>query len=407
MIICLLIKNKCLLYTYKKRKDVIGLDIAILGLGTVGGGVKEIIDESPRLKEKLNVAAIWVRKEKVDATQNKTNDYQSILDNDDIKVIVETLGGIHPAYEMIMDAFKAGKNVVTANKAVVAKYMEEFINEAKQNHVSFRFEPSVAGGIPWIQNLKRVLRIDDVQSIGGILNGTSNFIIDAIVNQHVSFKEALKQAQDLGYAEADPTADIDGYDVENKLCISTDLAFNTLIKPGDAIKKVGIRNLLKEDVDFFLGRNMNIKLIGKASLYNQDKLAISIEPTLLPVDNTVANVNGNLNYVQLTGDTIGPLGFLGQGAGRKPTANALLQDVVDIFESNPSYSIDGSQHLVIDNNNFAAEYIIRTEIDLSDLKDVTNLEGKYWTLSNQTIESAHMLYQEILQADNKTIMFRQ
>ncbi len=152
---------------------------------------------------------------------------------------------------------------------------------------------------------------------------------------------------------------------------------------------------------------MNIKLIGKASLYNQDKLAISIEPTLLPVDNTVATVNGNLNYVQLSGDTIGPLGFLGQGAGRKPTANALLQDIVDVFESNPSYFIDGSHHLVIDNNNFAAEYIIRTEIDLSDLKDVTNLEGKYWTLSNQTIESAHMLYQEILQADNKTIMFRQ
>lgn len=406
MIICLLIKNKCLLYTYK-RKDVIGLDIAILGLGTVGGGVKEIIDESPRLNEKLNVSAIWVRKEKVDANQNKTNDYQSILDNDDIKVIVETLGGIHPAYEMIMDAFKAHKNVVTANKAVVAKYMEEFIHEAARNHVSFRFEPSVAGGIPWIQNLKRALRIDDVQSIGGILNGTSNFIIDAIAHQHVSFAEALKQAQDLGYAEADPTADIDGYDVENKLCISTDLAFNTIVKPGDAIKKIGIRNLLKEDVDFFSSRNMNIKLIGKASLYNQDKLAISIEPTLLPVDNTVANVNGNLNYVQLSGDTIGPLGFLGQGAGRKPTANALLQDIVDVFESNPSYSIDGSQHLVIDNNNFAAEYIIRTEIDLSDLKDVTNLEGKYWTLSNQTIESAHMLYQEILQADNKTIMFRQ
>ncbi|MFN1208287.1 homoserine dehydrogenase, partial [Enterococcus lactis] len=121
------------------RKDVIGLDIAILGLGTVGGGVKDIIDESPRLKEKLNVESIWVRKEKVDATQNKTNDYQSILDNADIKVIVETLGGIHPAYEMIMEAFKAGKNVVTANKAVVAKYMEEFIHEAKQNHVSFRF----------------------------------------------------------------------------------------------------------------------------------------------------------------------------------------------------------------------------------------------------------------------------
>ncbi|MBC6388825.1 homoserine dehydrogenase [Lactobacillus kunkeei] len=392
---------------HTKRKDVIRLDIAILGLGTVGGGVKDIINESPRLKEKLNVAAIWVRKEKVDATQNKTNDYQSILDNDDIKVIVETLGGIHPAYEMIMDAFKAGKNVVTANKAVVAKYMEEFIHEAKQNHVSFRFEPSVAGGIPWIQNLKRVLRIDDVQSIGGILNGTSNFIIDAIVNQHVSFAEALKQAQDLGYAEADPTADIDGYDVENKLCISTDLAFNTLVKPGDAIKKVGIRNLLKEDVDFFLGRNMNIKLIGQARLYNQDKLAISIEPTLLPVDNTIATVNGNLNYVQLTGDTIGPLGFLGQGAGRKPTANALLQDVVDILENNPYYDIDGSHRLVIDNHNFAAEYILRTELDLIDLQDVSRLEGRYWHLANQTIESAHMLYQEVLQRDNKAIMFRQ
>ena len=226
------------------------MNVAILGYGVVGSGVETIISEQLGDKEPIKVVKIWNRPNKTKQIPYFVSDIEAIINDPSIECVVEALNGIHPAYEHIMACLKKGKHVVSANKAVVAAFFEEFQQAAHDNQVCFKYEASVGGGIPWIKELKRAKRIDAVSSISGILNGTSNYILSTMAKAHLSFSDVLLDAQELGYAEADPSADIDGFDILNKLIISSYVAFEARVKPDDFLR-LSMRGVSLEDSQYF------------------------------------------------------------------------------------------------------------------------------------------------------------
>ncbi|WP_413627023.1 homoserine dehydrogenase [Fructilactobacillus vespulae] len=382
------------------------MNIAILGKGTVGSGVDQIISEqNTAFTNQLKVVSIFVRPEKVDGSPKLTADYASILNNPDIDLIVEVLGGIEPAHTMIIDALKHGKSVVTANKAVVARHIQEFTKIAAENQVKFYFESSVGGGIPWIINLERALRIDKIDSIHGIFNGTSNFILDQMTKTGAKFDEVLKEAQDLGYAEADPSADIDGYDIENKLCISTDIAYDTIVEPGDHLLKFGIRNITHNDIQYFKEHGWIVKLLGRSFLKN-NRYTFVIEPTLYSPGQIEAGVHNNYNYVGLRGDTIGKLSFNGQGAGMLPTAHALVQDILDVYLKNDHLDRKFNQKLELNNETKIMDYIVRTKADLNHYLPDYELkqDGEYWFVKQINTKLIHETVQQIALTGDKPFL---
>lgn len=378
------------------------MKIAILGHGTVGQGVSEIINDASASKgtAQIEIAYVWVRPEKANDQPNYTANYQEILEDPTVDVIVEVLGGFEPARTMILAALEHGKHVVTANKAVVARYLVLFNQMAEQHQVKFYFESSVGGGIPWIINLERALRIDEVDSIHGIFNGTSNFILDQMTKTGASFEDVLKEAQDLGYAEADPSADIDGFDIENKLCISADIAYNTVIEPGDQLLKFGIRNITAADIAFFKEHNWVVKLLGR-SLRKEDTYSFIIEPTLYLPGEIEAGVHDNYNYVGLRGTTIGKLSFNGQGAGKLPTAHALMQDILDLQQGANHLYQDFDQKLALDNRRSIRNYVVRTVLDLRQSFADYDLQqnGSYWLVADISAEDLHRKIAELIKQD--------
>ncbi|WP_395319164.1 homoserine dehydrogenase [Fructilactobacillus frigidiflavus] len=379
------------------------MKIAILGLGTVGSGVDQIIAAGQTgFTQALEVSKIFVRPSKVDLDPRMTANYDDILNDSSIELVVETLGGLEPSHDMIVQALKHGKNVVTANKAVVARHIQEFTQLAKANHVKFYFESAVGGGIPWIINLERTLRIDEIDSIHGIFNGTSNFILDQMTKTGASFESILKEAQDLGYAEADPSADIDGYDIENKLCISVDIAYDTVVEPGDELLKFGIRNVTAADIAYFKAHGWVVKLLGR-SFRKNNRFSFVIEPTLFAPGQIEAGVHDNYNYVGLRGTTIGKLTFNGQGAGMFPTAHALVQDIIDVAIDQVHLPREFNQTLQLDNATKSRDYIVRTPVDLAKLLpdyQVTQ-DGDYWLVKN--INTA-VMHQTVAQLDGKPFL---
>ncbi|MEJ6401058.1 homoserine dehydrogenase [Nicoliella lavandulae] len=387
------------------------MNIAILGLGTVGTGVAKIVEGADAMTKAadLHVSHVFVRPEKADASKRLTSDYDAILNDDDVDAVVEVLGGIEPAHSMILDALRHQKHVVTANKAVVARYMEEFVQTAKDNVVQFRFEASVAGGIPWITNLERTLRIDSINSFHGIFNGTSNFILDQMTKTGASFDSILKQAQDLGYAEADPSADIDGYDIENKLCISLDIAYDTLVHPGDNLPKFGIRTIQAQDIDFFKQQGWVVKLIGR-SVRHGDHFSYVIEPMLCRAGSIEASISDNFNYASLHGDSIGELGFMGQGAGMLPTAHAVVQDLLDVKCSNEHLDRCFGKTLQLDNRSDEGTYWVRTSAaqfkELAKAWHPVEHDG-YFKVEDIDAQSMHDLMKELLLIDANAFMARE
>lgn len=300
------------------------MKIGLLGCGTVGSGVKEIIEKIPSFE----ITKILVRDLDENSTKNMTTDFSEVMASD-IDVIIEVMGGLHPAYEYIMEALNKGKHVITANKAVVCEYYQTFIETAQKKHVHFLFEASCGGGIPWIKNLMRAKRIDQINEISGIFNGTTNYILDAMHKYDVTFSEVLKKAQELGYAEADPSADIDGFDIQRKCMISTSLAFDTIIDPNQICVE-GIRNITTSDIACFKNKHQVCKLMAFAK-YHHNECAVYVEPTLFDENELESSVPANFNLVTLYGNTIGELKFYGQGAGKLPTANAVVSDLLDIL----------------------------------------------------------------------------
>ncbi|MCT4620153.1 MAG: homoserine dehydrogenase [Marinisporobacter sp.] len=315
------------------------IKIGLLGLGTVGSGVYEIINNPKNnLKRLLNknveISKILVRdknkKRNISVPENiLTENPDDLLNDPDIDIIVEVMGGIDTAYKYISTAFKNNKHVVTANKAVVSKYLNDFLSLANRHHKGFLFEASVAGGIPIIKPLKQNIRINQISEIKGILNGTTNFILTKMAEENLSFNEALALATELGYAEADPTDDIEGYDVQRKLAILSSIAFHNQVAV-DSIQCRGIRTLSTKDIEIFERLHLTVKLAGKA-IACDDEISASVEPILIDKNSTMATVKDAFNIVSITGDTIGNLQFYGQGAGKNPTANAVVCDIYDII----------------------------------------------------------------------------
>ena len=315
------------------------IQIAIMGLGTVGTGVAKVVAENARqierkLGEPLQVKTILVRHFKDGPyRQLMTDDFTRIEEDDAIRVVVETIGGVEAAYEYTKRALNAGKHVVTANKQLVAEKGCELLALAKKRGVNYLFEASVGGGIPVLHPLTQCMAANRIDEVYGILNGTTNYILTRMVRAGATFADALREAQEKGYAEADPTADVEGIDAGRKICILADLAFGRQVDPA-AVPMEGISRLSLDDVRIAQRAGYRIKLLGRALRLGSGRTAY-VAPHLVPEDHPLANVEDVFNAVVVKGNATGEVMFYGRGAGEMPTASACVADVMEALQASP------------------------------------------------------------------------
>ncbi|MDD3218065.1 MAG: homoserine dehydrogenase [Lachnospiraceae bacterium] len=324
------------------------IEVAILGLGTVGMGVYKVLqmqkDEMPyKIGTELKVKKVLVRNvekaiKKIGDESLVTNDFQSILEDPDIKIVIEVMGGMEPAKTYIMESLKAGKNVVSANKDLIAMCGGELLDAAKDQKLDFLFEAAVAGGIPIIRPLKQCLQGNHLTEIMGIVNGTTNFILSKMTQEGMEFEDALALATKLGYAEADPTADIEGLDAGRKVAIMASIAFNSRVTFPDVYTE-GITKITATDIRYAKEMGCHIKLLGIAR-NTEAGIEVSVHPILIPSNHPLATVNDSFNAVFVHGDAIDDAMFYGRGAGELPTASAVVGDVIDIAR-NVQYNCTG------------------------------------------------------------------
>ena len=375
------------------------MKIGIVGLGTVGEGVLKVLtNEKESIFEKSR-ADIEV-KYACDLNINRdfsfdfdksilTNDYKKILNDPEIKIVVELIGGETVAKQIIIEAFEAKKSVVTANKALIAKYGVELFQRAKQNGVSFLFEAAVGGGIPIVTPLMESLVANTVTEIRGIMNGTSNYILTKMKEDNLSFDEALKIASEKGYAEADPTFDVDGIDAGHKINILASLAYGGSVKFKD-MQLYGIREI--STVDIFSANQLNstIKLIASSKLLSETSAQISVEPVLIPNSEILAKVDGVYNAIETTGSYTDKTLFYGKGAGMDPTASAVVADIVKIVTRNhieSDYFFNSTKVFeIVDSNTVKDSYYIRVsddfDIESSPFELINQIENYYIILAN-------------------------
>ena len=329
------------------------MNIALLGCGVVGGGVLDICDK----REDISVKYVLVRRARPELGERAVFDIATILNDKEVDTVVEVLGGLSPSFEYVSAALKAGKNVVTANKHLVAHHYCELYELAKANGVAFRCTPAVGGGIPWLYNLERVMRLDKVKSFSGIMNGTTNFILDAMHTHGSDFAEVLAEAQRLGYAEADPSADIDGLDIQRKCIITANVAFGACLLEED-VPVAGIRNILACDIAAAedLGKVCKMLAFGKM---NDGKLTAYVEPSFVPAGELEAAVSTNRNVISFDTELTGKESFYGQGAGRYPTAYNAVADCLDIMGGVKNFYTDVMEPVKPDNSAEKHEYYVR------------------------------------------------
>lgn len=376
------------------------MNIAILGFGTVGTGVFNIINQVHRLTENIHVKYVFVRKNKKDQLAETTANFDEIINDPEVDVVVEVLGGLEPAHQYILSALRHHKHVITANKAVIACYLEEFTKVATENQVHFYFESSVGGGTPWISEIERATRVDDIDHIQGIFNGTSNFILDRMAQSGATFDDVLGQAQELGYAEADPSADIDGWDIANKLCISCDIAYDCFVSPRQDLPVFGIRNITAADISTFARQGYTVKLMGKSRQIGT-AFDYVVEPTLYPSYTFEANTHENYNLISLHGQTVGDLRFIGQGAGQLPTANAIIQDVLDIMQHRDHLERGFERRLMFQANLSKGDYLLRSTINSQRLFSNYDMHkiGEYVLIHQIPVGLMHSLMKNIQEKD--------
>lgn len=313
------------------------MNIAVLGYGTVGSGVVEIIDkkEARHCAEDLHLAHILDLRDFPGDPHEAilTKRFEDILEDDSVGVVVEAMGGTHPAFDFTYRCLAAGKHVVTSNKELVATKGLELLELAEEKNVNYLFEASVGGGIPIIRPLSICLAGNTILKINGILNGTTNFILTKMIQEGVSFAEALRTAQANGYAEADPTADIEGIDACRKISILSSLSFGSYVDPKDIVTE-GISKITAEDVAYAEDADCVIKLIGTAEQLEDGKLQVQVSPAFIHKESMLAKVDGVYNAVAVTGSNVGDTLFYGQGAGKLPTASACVADVIDCVNHN-------------------------------------------------------------------------
>ena len=341
------------------------MNIGLLGCGVVGVGILDFCAG----REDLTVTKVLVGRPRPDLGALAVTDIADIVNDEAIGIVAEVMGGLHPAYEYICAALKAGKHVVTANKAVISAYYPELTGLARECGVSLRCTAAVGGGIPWLTNLERCKRLDSICELGGIMNGTTNFIMDAMHASPVSFPEILKQAQKLGYAEADPSADIDGDDVRRKLTISANIAFDALVQEED-IPMFGIRTVTGGDIRAFKAHGFVCKLLATAKA-TEGGVCAFIEPTLVDSHDLEAAVPKNFNLITYCGEKVGRHSFFGQGAGRYPTAFNTVEDCLDIVAGKPGFYTQAMKPAPVLCGGEAHPYYVRTACPDAFLQSVT------------------------------------
>lgn len=354
-------------------KDIV--NVGLIGFGTIGSGVVETFNRNLDLMEGKVGARIRLKKVvDLDITTSRgvdvdpdilSTDVDDILEDPEIDIVIELIGGYEPARTFILKAMENGKHVVTANKALLARHWGELINAAQDNKVRICFEASVGGGIPLLKPLNEGLAANHVQSVYGIINGTANYILTKMAEENRDFEDVLAEAQDKGYAEQDPTFDIEGFDTAQKLIILTILGFGVYVKQND-FHVEGISRITQEDIEFVKDDlDCVIKLLAIAR--NSDgELEVRVHPTLISKDHLLASVNDVFNGIYIVGDIVGPVMMYGQGAGMMPTASAVVGDCLDIIENMNKPAAYGPKHTQIekirDIKDVISRYYIRMTV---------------------------------------------
>jgi homoserine dehydrogenase len=373
------------------------ITIGLLGFGTVGTGVYDIITKEKESFKKYIGEEICIKKILVKDLNKKrqislpkdllTDNPFELLNDPTIDIIVEAIGGLSPADHYLKQALTHKKHVVTANKTVVASNFKELLYLAEENNKAFLFEASVGGGIPIIKPLKQHSTLNQIKEIKGILNGTTNFILTQMNENNLTFNEALTLAQKLGYAESDPTDDIEGYDVARKLSILSTIAFKKEVLV-ETIPCRGISFIKPFDIEMFKKIHCNVKLIGRA-INTADSILASAEPILIKNSSTLSNVKNAYNLVSLTGNIVGELQFYGEGAGKNPTANAMVCDILDIASG--SYKCDTLSYKSINSidrvNYISGNYYLRFTLNSTEAKErlLTSVEKSDWINKSITL----------------------
>ena len=329
--------------------------IGLLGFGVVGRGVYELT----AAREDMQVAKVVCLEDVTLPDADVTRDFQSILNDDSIDTVVEAMGGLHPAYEFVRAAMEAGKHIVTSNKALVATFYDELMPLAQEKGLSFRCTAAVGGGIGWLSELERSRRAQKLEQIRGIMNGTCNYVLDSMTRLGLDYGEALKQAQSLGYAEANPSTDVEGIDTWHKTILSANVAFGISVN-REQVPVCGIDKILAEDVAAFAEHGMVCKLIGAATR-GETGISACVQPTLFAKGTLEAAVPANYNLITFRGESSGIMSFYGQGAGRYPTAYNVVQDCVDLLEGKGFYSPYGEKTEVSNQEEMC--YYVRGEED--------------------------------------------
>lgn len=352
------------------------IKVAILGAGTVGTGVYKLMNRQKeemihKIGSNMSISKILVRNKNKERegieSSLLTDDYNDILNDDSISIVVEVMGGIEPAKTYIAEALKRGKHIVTANKDLMASKGHELMELARENNCDILFEAAVAGAIPIIRPLKQCLAGNYISEIMGIVNGTTNFILTKMTRDGMEFGDALKMAQELGYAEADPTADIEGYDAGRKIAIMASIAFNTRVTFEDVYTE-GITKITAKDIKYAKDMDCDIKLLGVAK--NTDTgIEVKVHPMLIPSSHPLASVNDSFNAVFVHGDAVDDAMFMGRGAGELPTASAVMGDIIDAAR-NIQYKCNGRigctcyKNIEVKNiDDTESKYFMRMQVD--------------------------------------------
>ncbi len=348
--------------------------IAVLGYGTVGSGVVEVIDTNAAEVAKSAGEAVEVKYilDLRDFPGDKheaqvVHDINIILDDPEIDVICETMGGIEPAFTFEKQALEKGKSVCTSNKELVAAKGPELVEIAKKNGVSYLFEASVGGGIPVLRSINDSLKHEKIDSITGILNGTTNYILTKMDKEGIGFATVLKAAQDKGYAERNPEADIEGYDACRKIAILSSLMSGKHVNYED-IYTEGITKINIEDFAYAKSLNMAIKLLGMCKM-NENGFFTIVAPFMIPLENPLANVNGVFNSINVHGNMLGDVMFYGKGAGKNATASAVVADVVDILKHKGKHievNLNAEKAVLTSKDNAVRKFFVRVTEDLKE-----------------------------------------
>ena len=355
------------------------IQIAVMGFGTVGSGVVEVLTENAEsiarnAGAEINVKYILDVRDFPESpfSDRIIHDFNIIEDDPEVSIVVETIGGAGVAYNFTKRALASGKSVVTANKELVAKKGHELLSIAEDENVNYLFEASVGGGIPIIRPITQCLAANEFDQIYGILNGTTNYILTQMLQKGESFDDALKKAQELGYAELDPSADVDGIDACRKICILADLCFGRHIDPA-AVRTEGIRGVTAMDVKYAGAVGCKIKLLGRAVRMAGGTSSAYVSPHLISCESLLSNVDGVMNAIVVNGNAIGEAMFYGAGAGKRPTASAVVADVIDAVKHSRTrkylhWDEGGSQYFT-DADEISSRWYIRTDSPLSRIGD--------------------------------------